>query len=233
VAEEPAGPDVTGVPGTVLLAGITGSRAYGLDHPGSDTDRLGVFAAPTASLVAITRPLASGETVRPGSDAQYHEARKYLYLALRCNPAATELVWLPDRLIEVRTPAGDDLIAIRDTFLSATQVASSYLDYARAQYRCMKGSTGHPRTAKHARHLARVLVQGQQLHRDGHLILQLADPQWFHDFGNQVAAGDLGRCETLIAAAEETFRGPSPLPAGPDPGPAEAWLYRVRRGHWE
>ena len=224
---------MTGVPGTILLAGITGSRAYGLDHPGSDTDRLGVFAAPTASLVRITRPLASGETVRPGDDEQYHEARKYLALALKCNPTATELAWLPDSLIEVRTPLGDDLILIRETFLSRTQISASYLDYARAQYRRLKGSTGHPRTAKHARHLARLLVQGQQLHRDGRLALRLEDPQWFRDFGDRVAAGDLTLCEILLSEAEQAFRKPSPLPENPVTDAAEAWLYRVRRDHWE
>ncbi len=43
-------------PGTVLLAGIVGSTAYGLAGPDSDVDRLGVFAAPTLSLLGLDAP---------------------------------------------------------------------------------------------------------------------------------------------------------------------------------
>ena len=46
----------TGMPDTppnVLLSGIVGSTAYGLDTKDSDVDRLGVFAAPTEKLLGL------------------------------------------------------------------------------------------------------------------------------------------------------------------------------------
>ena len=219
-------------PPNVLLSGIVGSVAYGLDHEDSDVDRLGVFAADTESLLRITRPLASGETVRPLADTQYHEARKYLALALVANPTATELVWLPGHLFEVRTALGSALITLRHTFLSSAEVRHSYLDYATAQLRRMRGSTAAPRTAKHARHIARLLHQGQRLYRDGVLTVRLDDPQWYLDFGEKVAAGNVDLCEALVADAEKAFQKPSPLPERPDSEAAEAWLQMVRREHY-
>ncbi len=42
--------------GAVLLSGIVGSTAYGLAGPGSDVDRLGMFAAPTLDLLRLDPP---------------------------------------------------------------------------------------------------------------------------------------------------------------------------------
>ena len=46
-------------PGTVRLAGIVGSTAYGLAAPESDVEELGVFAAPTLSLLGLDAPALS------------------------------------------------------------------------------------------------------------------------------------------------------------------------------
>ena len=37
----------------VILSGIVGSTAYGLNNEGSDVDRLGVFAVPTRALFGL------------------------------------------------------------------------------------------------------------------------------------------------------------------------------------
>ncbi|MGA8113625.1 MAG: nucleotidyltransferase domain-containing protein [Actinocatenispora sp.] len=122
------------VPGSaVLLSGVVGSTAYGLAGPHSDIDRLGVFAVPTTALHGLHPPTESHVTTRP--DVTLHEARKWCRLALGGNPTVTELVWLPDDLYETRTPLGDDLIGIRDTFLSAGRVRDAYLGYAAQQFR--------------------------------------------------------------------------------------------------
>ena len=79
-------------PGTVLLSGVVGSTAYGLDTPDSDTDRLGIFAAPTVAFHGLHKPQESHVTTSP--DATFHEAAKWVRLALGGNPTVTELVWL-------------------------------------------------------------------------------------------------------------------------------------------
>src|SRR5208282_4960906 len=98
-------------PPNVLLSGIVGSVAYGLDTEDSDVDRLGVFAAPTERLLSLHPPKPSVVFCKP--HATCHEAGKFAALALKVNPTITELMWLPDDLYETRTPLGDALIGIR------------------------------------------------------------------------------------------------------------------------
>src|SRR4051794_39420553 len=146
----PPGPPMT----EILLAGIVGSTAYGLATPDSDIDRLGLFAAPTRSLLGLRTPRESIVTTSP--DRTLHEARKWCNLALGGNPTVMELVWLPDDLYETRTPFGDELIGIRSAFLSAKRVRDAYLGYATQQFRKLENrgdgsfsADTRRRTAKH------------------------------------------------------------------------------------
>ncbi|MGA3541369.1 DNA polymerase beta superfamily protein [Micromonosporaceae bacterium DT194] len=221
----------------VLLEGIVGSVAYGLAGPGSDVDRVGVFAAPTVAFHGLRRPKESIVTTAP--DVTLHEAAKWCRLAMSGNPTASELVWLPDDLYLTRTRFGDELIGIRTAFLSAPRVRDAYLGYAGQQFRKLVSradgtfsSDTRRRTAKHARHLARLLHQGRTLYASGVLPIRLADPGWFLDFGEQVADGDLARAQALLAEAEEDFtRIRTPLPSRPDEPTIERWLLAVRAAH--
>jgi uncharacterized protein len=218
----------------VLLSGIVGSTAYGLDHAGSDVDRLGLYAAPTEAFHGLRRPAESRVTTGP--DTTLHEAAKWCRLALSCNPTATELVWLPTDLYEVRTPLGDELIALRSCLLSAHRVRDAFLGYATRQLRKLRertaGGTPQPqRAAKHARHLARLLEQGQELHATGRLTVRLRDPQRVWQTGERIAA-DPELAVPLLTRAEERFAERGALPAAPDEAPVEAWLRRVRAAHY-
>ncbi|WP_380277979.1 DNA polymerase beta superfamily protein [Kitasatospora purpeofusca] len=221
-------------PGTVLLSGIVGSTAYGLAHAGSDLDRLGLFAAPTEGLHGLHRPAESHVTTAP--DRTLHEAAKWCRLALACNPTASELVWLPDDLYEVRTPLGEELIAIRRSFLGARAVRDAYLGYATQQFRKLRTrDTADPatraRAAKHARHLVRLLDQAVHLHEAGHNLVRLPDPERVRELGERIADAP-DRAERLLAAAAERLDRPGVLPDRPDERPADAWLRRVRAAHW-
>ncbi|WP_328342570.1 nucleotidyltransferase domain-containing protein [Micromonospora sp. NBC_00421] len=218
----------------LLLSGIVGSVAYGLAGPGSDVDRIGVFAAPTVAFHGLRPPRESMVTTEP--DVTLHEAGKYARLALSGNPTATELIWLPDDCYETRTELGERLIAIRSTFLSAPRVRDAYLGYAGQQFRKLttRDSTvgGRRRSAKHARHLARLLHQGRKLYATGCLEIRLADPAWFRAFGERVADGALAEAEALVAEAERDFaRIRTPLPDRPDEAAVERWLRDVRAAH--
>ncbi len=218
----------------LLLSGIVGSVAYGLAGPGSDVDRIGVFAAPTVAFHGLHPPRESVVTTDP--DVTLHEARKYALLALSGNPTATELMWLPDDCYETRTEFGERLIAIRSAFLSAPRVRDAYLGYATQQFRKLTTRDasigGRRRSAKHARHLARLLHQGRVLYSTGVLEIRLADPEWFRAFGERVAGGALDEAEALVAAAERDFdRIRTPLPDRPDEETVERWLLDVRAAH--
>ncbi|WP_243718717.1 nucleotidyltransferase domain-containing protein [Actinomadura sp. KC06] len=155
-------------PANVLLAGIVGSTAYGLAGPGSDIDRLGVYAAPTTAFHGLHPPTGrDATTVTTKPDVTFHEAGKCAALCLGMNPTVTELIWLPDGLYETRTALGEQLISIRTAFLSARRVKDAYLGYAVSQFKRLEtrgdgsfSADTRKRTAKHARHLARLVHQG-------------------------------------------------------------------------
>jgi len=217
----------------ILLSGIVGSTAYGLAREGSDVDRLGMFAAPTEELHGLRQPRQSHVGTAP--DRTLHEAAKWCRLALGGNPTVMELVWLPAELYEVRTPLGDELIAIRRSFLSAERVRGAYLGYATQQFRRLEtGGVGsfsavtRKRTAKHARHLKRLCHQGLELYTTGKLMIRVENPGEYHDFGERVAA-DATVARSLLQSFESAFderRGV--LPDEPDETAVEAWLRRVR-----
>ena len=224
--------------GTVLLSGIVGSTAYGLAGPGSDVDRLGMFATPTLALLGLRIPSQSHVTVKP--DATFHEAAKAARLILAGNPTASELLWLPDDLYETRTALGEEMIALRSSFLSAKKVHDAYLGYATQQFRKLiargdesRSQDARPRAAKHARHLMRLVEQGLELYERGTLTIRLAEPERYLDFGERVAA-DPQTAVPFMAQAEERFdQTRTALPDEPDTAAVEAWLLRVRREFWE
>ncbi|MEY9864547.1 putative nucleotidyltransferase [Catenulispora sp. GAS73] len=221
-------------PGTVLLSGIVGSTAYGLSGPGSDVDRLGMFAAPTLSLLGLHTPRDSHVTSAP--DVTFHEAAKLARLALGGNPTASELLWLPDDLYELRTPLGDEAIALRTSLLSAPRVHDAYLGYATQQFRKLLSrdpTWTHRKIAKHARHLMRLVDQGHELYTTGHVTIRLADPERYRDFGERVAA-DPDAARPFMADAEERFAtARSVLPTEANTAAAEDWVLRVRKAFWE
>ena len=225
--------------GTVLLSGVVGSTAYGLADEFSDTDRLGMFAAPTTAFHGLRRPQESHVTTHP--DSTFHEAGKFAALAMKANPTITELLWLPEDLMETTTPLGRDLIAMRRSLLSAKAVRNAYLGYATQQFRRLENrgdgsfsSDTRKRTAKHARHLHRLIHQGTDLNATGKLTVRLDSAQaaLCREFGERVAAGDLDAGRELIASAERHFDeyggSRSALPEHPDEAAAEAWLLKVR-----
>lgn len=219
-------------PGPVILAGIVGSHAYGLAHDQSDIDRLGVYVSPTDTILGL-HGLPETVTGTHPSDHTYHEAGKYLRLALACNPTITELLWLPEH--ETVTDEGETLLALRTGLLSASRVRDAYLGYARSQLaRLQKRQDGtfssdtRNRSGKHARHMARLLTQGLELYTTGHLTLRLANPDWYLDFSNAGPAP----WETWFTEQANRFSNATTcLPDKPDIAAAEQWLLSVRYAH--
>lgn len=230
-------------PGTILLAGINGSTAYGLATPDSDIDRIGCYAAPTEEFHGLHLPIGKKATwTNPAGskpDFTYHEAAKLCNLLLSCNPTVTELLWL-ESYEEIDTE-GRKLIDIRETFLYADGVRNAYLGYATQQFGRIKSrgdgsfsADTRKRTAKHARHLRRLLEQGIELHQTGRLTIRLSTDKAAvcRNFGERVAEGDLELARRAIKYAEETFDHKGVLPSSPEEGDAEDWLRYVRRYNW-
>lgn len=222
----------------VLLGGVVGSTAYGLARGDSDRDYLGVYAASFAELASLRPPFGrrEGSVVAKEPDITQHEALKFAQLALGCNPTVLELMWLDE--YEVKNDLGAALVELRWAFLSQRDVHNAYLGYARQQFSRLNtrddgsfSSDLRKRTAKHARHLLRLLDQGLELYSTGRLTLKLADPERYHNFGTRVAAGDLTFARDELHAAEQLFerkRATSPLPEYPNREAVQEWLYQVR-----
>jgi len=215
----------------IILQGIVGSTAYGLDHEGSDIDQIGIFVAPTASLLKFNPPDDSIVSHEP--DLTLHELKKYLSLALRCNPTITELLWLPDDLYTVMTPLGGELIDYRHKMLSESYVRNAYGGYAVQQIKRLRrredenaaAANDPQRVAKHARHCLRLLHQGLELLTYGTLTVRVPNPDYYWRLSEmtleQIEAEFL-RVDTLMQNAK------SILPAEPDRDAVEQFLIDVR-----
>lgn len=231
-------------PWSPILTGRVGSHAHGLATPESDVDLLGVSAARTAELVGLY-PLTDhkGTIVSREPDCAIHEAGKYARLCLGSNPSALELLYLePDSYTET-TDLGYHLIDIRRAFLSSTRVEAAYIGYAVQQFGKLSrredgtfSSDVRNRTAKHARHIMRLIDAGVQLYTTGEMLLRVEDPQRYHDFGALVAnerENGLRVAQDLIDHARSVLAtARSPLPAEPDRRVVEDWLQRVRAEHY-
>lgn len=221
----------------ILLQGIVGSTAYGLDTAESDVDRLGVFAHSTDAILGLYPPKDS--IVENDPDRTLHEAKKYALLALACNPTVTELLWLSSYLYDTVTPRGADLIAIRSSFLSAKRVRDAYFGYASSQFKRLEtrgdgsfSSDTRKRTAKHARHLYRLLLQGYDLYTTGTLSvgLRASASGLVREFGERVAGGDIEHAREKVQLFQELFDDAKTcLPSNPDEDIVENWLWKVRR----
>ncbi|MFD0523970.1 nucleotidyltransferase domain-containing protein [Paractinoplanes durhamensis] len=210
-----------------ILAVVVGSRAYGLDGPGSDHDRRGVFAAPTRSFWALDKPPTHLDG--PLAEQFSWEIERFCVLALQANPTVLEVLWSP--LIEKINPDGKALLAVRDAFLSR-RVADTYGAYARDQLarvdarRERTGETNH----KQAMHMLRLLMAGAHVLRTGEILL---DVRPWRDQLLAVKRGEVpwdsitswaaSLQEELAAAAEATS-----LPSSPGTSVIDQLLYDVR-----
>jgi hypothetical protein len=114
----------------VIYRCVVGSRAYGLDDAGSDTDRRGVYLPPADmhwSLYGLPEQLENADT-----EETYWELQKFLTLALKANPNVLECLYTP--VVEHATPLARELLAMRDSFLSR-MVYQTYNGYVLSQFK--------------------------------------------------------------------------------------------------
>lgn len=218
----------------ILLEGIVGSTAYGLATATSDVDKLGVMQLPTRHFLGLSSPLESSlSQVSHDPDVTYHDVGKFCKLALGCNPTVTELLWLPKELYTHTTIDGQELIWMREEFLSAQRVKDAYMGYAVAQFDRLtrEGSFGSDlkkRTEKHARHLLRLMHQGYTLYTTGELPIVLEDPDRYHEFGRMVAE-DVTHAQQTLNTYRKLFEyADTVLPEKPNTKEISEWVQDQR-----
>ncbi|MFI2643469.1 DNA polymerase beta superfamily protein [Streptomyces sp. NPDC018610] len=211
-----------------IYACVMGSRAFGLATDDSDTDRRGVFVAPTPLYWRFEKPPTHVDGPLPEQFSW--ELERFCELALRANPNILECLHSP--LVEYADDTGRELLALRQAFLSR-RAHESFTGYALAQRRKLDADLrthGVPRW-KHAMHLLRLLTGARDLLRTGRLTVDVGEER---ERLLAVKRGEIPwpRIETwmarLAAEAEEAARR-TPLPGEPDLRRVADFLHRVRR----
>jgi hypothetical protein len=212
----------------VIYRCVVGSRAYGLDEDGSDTDRRGIYLPPAAmhwSLSGVPEQLENA-----ASEECYWELQKFLTLALKANPNVLECLYTP--LVEAATPLARELLDMRDAFLSRL-VYQTYNGYVLSQFKKLTArlDRGAGIKWKHAMHLIRLLLAGitalregvvpvsVEAHRERLLAIRRGEVAW-----TDVDAWRLElHCEFDAAFAA------TKLPERPDYARVNAYLIKARR----
>ncbi|SDJ95475.1 nucleotidyltransferase domain-containing protein [Streptomyces indicus] len=207
---------------------VMGSHAFGLATDSSDTDRRGVFLAPTPLFWSFEKPPTH---VEGPLDEQFSwELERFCELALRANPNILECLHSP--LVERIDDTGRELLALRGAFLSR-QAYTTFTRYALGQRKKLDADVrthGAPRW-KHAMHLLRLLHSCRDLLRTGTLTIDVGEAR--EDLlavkRGEVPWPEVERRMTALGEQAETAAAHSPLPAEPDRAAVEDFLFRVRR----
>lgn len=207
---------------------IVGSRAYGLDHEGSDTDRRGIYLPPAEihwSLYGVPEQLENKD-----NEECYWEMQKFLVLALKANPNVLECLYSP--LVETAKPIAMELLALRGIFLSQL-VYQTYNGYVLSQFKKMEQDirTKGGIKWKHAMHLIRLLLSGTTTLSEGFVpmevgahreaLLEIRQGLWTWE------KVDVWRLD-LHRKFEQAF-AETRLPERPDYGRANAFLIEARK----
>ncbi|MFE6893030.1 DNA polymerase beta superfamily protein [Streptomyces sp. NPDC057694] len=211
-----------------VYACVMGSRAFGLATEDSDTDRRGVYLAPTPLFWHFDKPPTH---VDGPADEQFSwELERFCELALRANPNILECLHSP--LVEELTPVGEELLALRGAFLSR-RVHETFARYAVGQRKKLEADVrvhGAPRW-KHAMHLLRLLKSSRDLLRTGELRIDVGEDR---EALLAVKRGEVPWSEVdrrMTRLTEETDRAATrtPLLQEPDRPRIENFLFHTRR----
>ena len=212
----------------VILRCVVGSRAYGLDREGSDTDRRGVYLPPAELHWSLAG--APPQLQNEATQEVYWEIQKFIMLALKANPNILECLYTP--LVETATPLGEELLAMRGCFLSKL-VHQTYTHYVEAQFRRMQAALRRRGQVKwqHAMHLLRLLLSGITVlqervvdvdvsqHRERLLAVRSGRIRW----------QEVDEWRLELVAAFNSALACTALPAQPDYERADRFLIRARR----
>ena len=117
----------------LLLQCISGSKAYGLDTPQSDTDMKGVFALNKKEYYGLHY---IEQVANPSNDIVYYELKRFVELLVRNNPNLLELLSTPADKVLYKHPVMD--LIQPELFLSKLCL-QSFAGYAQSQIRKAKG----------------------------------------------------------------------------------------------
>lgn len=117
----------------LLLDCISGSKAYGLHTPQSDTDLKGVFVMPKRVYYGLEyTEQVNNET----NDEVYYELKRFVDLLIKNNPNILELLYTPEDCIKFRHPVMD---LLKPEFFLSKLCKQTFAGYAQSQIKKAKG----------------------------------------------------------------------------------------------
>lgn len=156
----------------IIYRCVVGSRAYGLDVEGSDTDIRGIYLPPADlhwSLYGLPEQIENDE-----NQECFWELQKFLILALKANPNVLECLYTP--LVEEASAIAQELLHERSRLLSKL-VYQTYNGYILSQFKKLEGDlrgTGELKW-KHVMHLVRLLSSGITILKEGFVPVKIDD----------------------------------------------------------
>lgn len=227
--DQPLAPDWTQ---WVQYRCIVGSRAFGLDTEASDTDRRGFYLPPADrhwSLWGVPEQLENDEL-----QETYWELQKFVTLALKANPNVLECLYTP--LVETAGPVAQDLLGMRDAFLS-TLVYQTYNGYVLSQFKRMQAdlrNRGEIRW-KHVMHLIRLLLSGIAVLEQGEVMVHVGEHRnsLLAIKRGEVPWSEIDAWRLDLHARFDRALIQSTLPERPDYARVNAFLIRARRSMLE
>jgi predicted nucleotidyltransferase len=156
--------------------------------------------------------------------------QKFVILALKANPNVLECLYSP--LIETRNELVDELLAIREGFLSKI-VYQTYNGYILSQFKKMQADLRNQGKVKwkHVMHLLRLLLSGIRVLRERSVPVRVEEHR---DQLLAIKRGEIPWEETqrwrkhLHQEFDQALTATS-LPDRPDYQKANEWLIKVRR----
>jgi len=225
------------IPGTVLFWKLHGSRSHNTELPSSDWDYLGVYQAPTSSILSLHPPpetVDNAEGQKP--DFQAHEIKKLCGLLMKGNPGIVEMLFTEKFVYE--SPSWLELKAHRKAFLTLNTVRQ-YLGYAEGQLKKLfsHGGDGGLHTKggkfseKWAYHLVRLLWDARRIAQGGEPIVWKEDGEE-RRLLMRIRTGEMPQeiveANARVLLAEIDAMKPWKLPEDGDGAFLNYWLLRMR-----
>ena len=117
----------------LLLQCISGSKAYGLDTPQSDTDIKGVFVLSKKEFYGLHY---TEQAANPSNDIVYYELKRFIELLARNNPNILELLNTPLDKVLYKHPV---MTLIRQKMFLSKLCLQTFAGYAQSQIKKAKG----------------------------------------------------------------------------------------------
>ncbi len=207
---------------------VVGSRAYGLDSDESDTDRRGVYLAPTELQWSLFG--APEQFEDNASQSCYWELQKFLTMALKANPNILECLY--SSMVEKVTPIGQELLSIRDGFLSQ-MIFQTFNGYAMSQFKKIEQDLRNSGEIKwkHAMHLLRLLLTGAATLREGRVPVRVEShrDRLLAVKRGQIAWPEVNAWRKELHHDFEHALSQTKLPERPDYEAANRFLIKARR----